>query len=118
MFVCRLLVKVTMVTNKKNLYFSKLINCSVPDTIDERTINKGKISVYKQHENHTLALNSASSIGCNIVNIGAQDLMEGKPHLVLGLLWQVIKVNNYVLKKGGAKSNQSIVVVYFMLHST
>ena len=65
----------------------------MPDTIDERTINKGdKISVYKQHENHVLALNSASSIGCNIVNIGAQDLMDGKQHLVLGLLWQVIKV--------------------------
>ena len=77
---------------KNGILICKLINCSVPDTIDERTINKGKISVYKQHENHTLALNSASSIGCNIVNIGAQDLMEGKPHLVLGLLWQVIKI--------------------------
>lgn len=27
-----------------------------------------------------------------MVNIGAQDLKEGKPHLVLGLLWQIIKV--------------------------
>lgn len=70
----------------------KLINCSVPDTIDERTINKGNISVYKKRENHVLAINSASSIGCNIVNIGAEDLLEGKPHLVLGLLWQVIKI--------------------------
>jgi len=29
------------------------------------------------------------AIGCSVVNIGAQDLMDGKPHLVLGLLWQV-----------------------------
>lgn len=27
-----------------------------------------------------------------VVNIGSQDLQEGKPHLVLGLLWQIIKV--------------------------
>lgn len=43
-------------------------------------------------ENLNLALNSASAIGCRVVNIGAQDLKEGKPHLVLGLLWQIIKV--------------------------
>lgn len=43
-------------------------------------------------ENLNLALNSASAIGCQVVNIGAQDLKEGKPHLVLGLLWQIIKI--------------------------
>lgn len=43
-------------------------------------------------ENLNLALNSASAIGCHVVNIGAQDLREGKPHLVLGLLWQIIKI--------------------------
>lgn len=45
-----------------------------------------------QQENLNLALNSASAIGCQVVNIGAQDLKEGKPHLVLGLLWQIIKI--------------------------
>ena len=70
----------------------KLINTSIPGTIDERVINKGKLNVYKIHENQTLALNSASAIGCNIINIGAEDLVEGKPHLVLGLLWQVIRI--------------------------
>lgn len=43
-------------------------------------------------ENLNLALNSASAIGCHVVNIDALDLMEGKPHLVLGLLWQIIKI--------------------------
>lgn len=75
---------------------SKMINLSVPDTIDERAVNKpqaGKsLSIYKIHENMTLALNSARSIGCNIVNIGAEDLEKGKPHLVLGVLWQIIRV--------------------------
>ncbi|KAK2154859.1 hypothetical protein LSH36_255g00034 [Paralvinella palmiformis] len=70
----------------------KMINKSQPGTIDERTINKGKLSIYQIHENLTLALNSAQSIGCNIVNIGADDLNQGKPHLVLGLLWQIIRI--------------------------
>ncbi|XP_028272368.1 plastin-2-like isoform X2 [Parambassis ranga] len=70
----------------------KLINHSVPDTIDERTINKKKLTPFTTQENLNLALNSASAIGCQVVNIGAQDLKEGKPHLVLGLLWQIIKI--------------------------
>ncbi|XP_032202727.1 plastin-1 isoform X1 [Mustela erminea] len=70
----------------------KMINLSEPDTIDERAINKKKLTPFTISENLNLALNSASAIGCRVVNIGAQDLKEGKPHLVLGLLWQIIKV--------------------------
>lgn len=70
----------------------KLINKSVPDTIDERAINKTNLSIYRRAENHNLALMSAQSIGCNIVNIGDDDLEKCKPHLVLGLLWQVIRI--------------------------
>lgn len=47
---------------------------------------------FNLQENLNLALNSASAIGCHVVNIGALDLKEGKPHLVLGLLWQIIKI--------------------------
>ena len=75
------------------IQFSKLINDAVPDTIDERVINKGKLNVYKIGENQTLVLNSAKSIGCNVVNIGGQDLIDGTEHLVLGLIWQIVKVN-------------------------
>uniref|UniRef100_A0A7N9AR17 Plastin-3 n=1 Tax=Mastacembelus armatus TaxID=205130 RepID=A0A7N9AR17_9TELE len=70
----------------------KMVNLSVPDTIDERTINKKKLTPFTIQENLNLALNSASAIGCHVVNIGALDLKEGKPHLVLGLLWQIIKI--------------------------
>ncbi|CAG0917700.1 unnamed protein product, partial [Notodromas monacha] len=45
-----------------------------------------------KHENLTLALNSAQAIGCNVINIDAHDLAKGKPHLVLGLLWQIIRI--------------------------
>ncbi|KAL7304868.1 hypothetical protein TKK_0002674 [Trichogramma kaykai] len=70
----------------------KIINHSCPDTIDERAINKKNLTLYRAHENLTLALSSAQSIGCNIVNIDAHDLSKGSPHLVLGLLWQIIRI--------------------------
>ena len=50
------------------------------------------MTLYKKHENLTLALSSAQAIGCNIVNIDAHDLTKGSPHLVLGLLWQIIRI--------------------------
>ncbi len=51
-----------------------------------------KADISALQENLNLALNSASAIGCHLVNIGALDLKAGKPHLVLGLLWQIIKI--------------------------
>eukprot|EP00010_Vexillifera_abyssalis_P002920 CAMPEP_0201551642 /NCGR_PEP_ID=MMETSP0173_2-20130828/8489_1 /ASSEMBLY_ACC=CAM_ASM_000268 /TAXON_ID=218659 /ORGANISM="Vexillifera sp., Strain DIVA3 564/2" /LENGTH=536 /DNA_ID=CAMNT_0047961949 /DNA_START=10 /DNA_END=1620 /DNA_ORIENTATION=+ len=74
----------------------KLINDAVKDTIDERVINKGKNgqppNTFKIGENQVLAIQSSKAIGCNVINIGAHDLMEGTPHLVLGLCWQIIKI--------------------------
>jgi len=77
---------------KDGILLCKIINFSCPDTIDERAINKKNLTLYTKHENLTLALNSAQAIGCNIVNIDAHDLSKGKPHLVLGLLWQIIRI--------------------------
>uniref|UniRef100_A0A452VDR8 Plastin-3 n=1 Tax=Ursus maritimus TaxID=29073 RepID=A0A452VDR8_URSMA len=54
----------------------KMINLSVPDTIDERAINKKKLTPFIIQENLNLALNSASAIGCHVVNIGAEDLND------------------------------------------
>ncbi|KAM5164842.1 plastin-1 isoform 1-T2 [Mantella aurantiaca] len=76
---------------RDGILLCKMINLSQPDTIDERAINKTKLTPFTISENINLALNSASAIGCTVVNIGAHDLKEGKPHLVLGLLWQIIK---------------------------
>lgn len=74
------------------LIICKLINLAVPDTIDERAINKKNLNTYTKLENLTLCLMSAQAIGCNIVNIDGDDLSKGKPHLVLGLLWQIIRI--------------------------
>jgi len=77
---------------KDGILLCKVVNHSCPDTVDERVINMRPNSVYTQHENLTLALTSAQSIGCNLVNIDANDLIKGTPHLVLGLLWQIIRI--------------------------
>jgi len=77
---------------KDGILLCKMINISVPETIDERTINKGKLNAFKIHENQILVVNSANAIGCSVVNIGAEDLSKGKQHLILGLLWQIIRI--------------------------
>ncbi|GER31553.1 fimbrin 1 [Striga asiatica] len=78
---------------KDGVLLCKLINVAVPGTIDERAINtKGVLNPWERNENHTLCLNSAKAIGCTVVNIGTQDLVEARPHLVLGLISQIIKI--------------------------
>jgi len=79
---------------RDGLVLAKLINDSVPGTIDERVLNLGpkKLSLFQMTENNNLVINSAKAIGCSVVNIGSQDLIEGREHLILGLIWQIIKI--------------------------
>ncbi|KAJ2486348.1 fimbrin [Coemansia sp. RSA 2050] len=78
---------------RDGLILSKLINYSAPETIDERVLNRGrKLSPFQVTENNNVVINSAKAIGCSVVNIGSQDLAEGREHLLLGLIWQVIKI--------------------------
>ncbi|XP_002527257.2 fimbrin-2 [Ricinus communis] len=78
---------------KDGVLLCKLINVAVPGTIDERAINtKTVLNPWERNENHTLCLNSAKAIGCTVVNIGTQDFIEGRRHLMLGLISQIIKI--------------------------
>ncbi|KAJ2639012.1 fimbrin [Coemansia sp. RSA 1286] len=78
---------------RDGLILSKLINYSTPETIDERVLNRGrKLSPFQVTENNNVVINSAKAIGCSVVNIGSQDLAEGREHLLLGLIWQIIKI--------------------------
>ncbi|KAI8968374.1 fimbrin [Mycotypha africana] len=77
---------------RDGLILCKLINDAVPDTIDERVLNTGKkINNFQMVENNNIVINSAKAIGCSVVNIGSTDIIEGREHLILGLIWQVIK---------------------------
>ena len=78
---------------RDGLILAKLINDSQPGTIDERVLNNGKkLNAFQMTENNNLVVNSAKAIGCSVVNIGSQDLIEGREHLILGLIWQIIKM--------------------------
>ena len=54
------------------------------------------LNPWEMTENQNIVINSARAIGCQVVNIHASDLMkaaeEHKEHLVLGLIWQIVKV--------------------------
>ncbi|RMZ92024.1 hypothetical protein DV736_g753, partial [Chaetothyriales sp. CBS 134916] len=81
---------------KDGLVLAKLINDSVPDTIDERVMNKpGKkiksLNAFHMTENNNIVIESAKGIGCSVVNIGAGDIIEVREHLILGLIWQIIR---------------------------
>ena len=72
---------------KDGILLSKLINDSVSDTIDERVLNlKKPLNPFQITENNNVVINSAKAIGCSVVNIGSQDLSEGKHILVSNLI--------------------------------
>lgn len=83
------------------LILCKLINDSVPDTIDERVLNKPTVNkttksvkplnAFQITENNNIVITSAKGIGCSVVNIGSSDIAEGREHLILGLIWQIIR---------------------------
>lgn len=50
-----------------------------------------KTKLFRILENHRLCLQGATKIGCHLVNISGEDIVQGKPYLVFGLLWQVIR---------------------------
>jgi plastin-1 len=81
---------------KDGLVLAKLINDSVPDTIDERVLNKPgtkikQLNAFHMTENNNIVINSAKGIGCSVVNIGSGDIIEVREHLILGLIWQIIR---------------------------
>ncbi|RDB27525.1 Fimbrin [Hypsizygus marmoreus] len=80
---------------KDGLVLCKLINDSVPDTIDSRVLNKPTarkpLNAFQMTENNNIVITSAKAIGCSVVNIGSSDIAEGREHLILGLIWQIIR---------------------------
>ncbi|WFD05260.1 fimbrin [Malassezia vespertilionis] len=80
---------------RDGLLLSKLINDAVSDTIDERVLNFGKggkgPNQFQMTENNNVVIQSAKAIGCSVVNIGPQDITDGREHLILGLIWQIVR---------------------------
>lgn len=49
------------------------------------------INAFQQTENNNLVITSAKALGLSVVNIGSADIVEGREHLILGLIWQIIR---------------------------
>jgi hypothetical protein len=71
----------------------KMCNMASPNALDERVIAVGKkLNTFSLLSNITLALSTAKSLGLSIVNIGPPDIRDGTPHLVMGLVWQLVRL--------------------------
>ena len=46
---------------------------------------------FQASENANIVINSAKAIGCVVVNVHSEDIIEGREHLILGLIWQIIR---------------------------
>jgi plastin-1 len=80
--------------SKDGLILCKLINDSIPDTINSHVLNKPTsckpLNAFQMTENNNIMITSAKAISCSIVNISSSDIAEGHEHLILGLIWQII----------------------------
>ncbi|KAK7679352.1 hypothetical protein QCA50_017569 [Cerrena zonata] len=66
---------------RDGLVLSKLINDSVPETIDTRVLNlpgvkKKTLNNFQMSENANIVINSAKAIGCVVVNVHSEDIID------------------------------------------
>jgi len=73
--------------------FAKLINRAASGTIDMRAMNtKVPLNVFQIKENLNLVIQSSKAIGCKIVSIFPETILEKREYIILGMLWQILKL--------------------------
>lgn len=88
---------------------TKWLNKLKPGIIPERSFQLLPRNRFEKLQNQTNVLNAARELGLNIVNMGPEDLVDPKPHLVLGLIWQIVRLE--LLSKVTVKQHPEIVVL-------
>ncbi|KAL6067230.1 fimbrin [Balamuthia mandrillaris] len=77
----------------KGVLLCKLINRIKPGTIDpKKIVGDTEGLIFNAIENHNLSIEAARKLGCNVTNLGAQDFIEKQAHLILALVWQILRV--------------------------
>lgn len=88
--------------NGDGLILIKLINFVAPNSIDEHHMNTGNsLNEHMKLENLNIAIQAASKIGCQMVNITAEEVMDGKAIPTMSFFWQLIRVellNNITIR--------------------
>ena len=85
--------------------------------ISPEAINITPATMYHKIENLNLAIESARSIGCVVVNLSPQFVMEKREHIVLGLIWQIIRVTDLLSNVDSHRKSthfKTIPITYFI----
>jgi predicted nuclease with TOPRIM domain len=77
---------------KDGWLLSKLVNAAIPNTIDTSGLKPHPRTKIHAIANLLVFLDGARALGINLHNVGPDDIWEGTPHIILGLIWQIIKV--------------------------
>ena len=74
------------------MFMIHMLNHIQPDSIDMRTVNTGStLNVYKVRENLAQAFAVAKTL-IKVVAIDGQTFLDKTPHLMLGILWQLVRL--------------------------
>ena len=71
---------------EEGLLLAQLVHHTDADAIDERALNVrgveggAQLSVAQKLQNHTLVSNAATSIGCGVTHLGAEQLLHARQH--------------------------------------
>jgi len=76
---------------RSGVLLSRLLQRWVPMCQFTGRINPKPKNKFDMLENHTLMLQAASRVHCKISStLSAADLIEGQPHLILAVVWQIL----------------------------
>ncbi|GAM26062.1 hypothetical protein SAMD00019534_092370 [Acytostelium subglobosum LB1] len=90
---------------------NKLMEAMFPSQVDLKgLVIKLKINPFEMIGNQNIVIKNATKVGCVIVNIGAQDLVNATPYLVLGIIWQIIKAG--LLSKVNQNANEILDILF------
>lgn len=63
------------------------------DGLHLKAVNtKQPLNIFRMKENLNLAIQSCKGIGCVVISIDAETIIKGTEHLILGLVWQIIRI--------------------------
>lgn len=88
----------------------KLVNVACPNTISPSIVHtKEPLSRFQKLENLNNAILGAKALGIVVVNIRNEDLLNGRPSLMLGILWQLMRM--HILRKMDVTSNLEVLAL-------
>ncbi|EGG19919.1 calponin domain-containing protein [Cavenderia fasciculata] len=90
---------------------NKLMESLFPSQVELKgLVIKIKMNPFEKVQNQNIVIKNATKVGCIIVNIGAEDLVNATPYLVLGIIWQIIKSG--LLSQVNQNANEILEILF------